>query len=373
MFMASSFRVKVDHVRHQLNFRFEAGTSRGVLKTKDTYFVRVSSESFSGVFGYGEAGPLPKLSIDDLPDFEERLAWICRKVSEIPVPLSEPEILEWVNCHVPEELPSVRFALEVAMLDLVQGGKKRILENEFYDRGAPLAINGLVWMGSSDFMLGQIRQKLADGYTCIKMKIGSIDFEQEYALLADIRKHYTADQVVLRVDANGAFSVIEAREKLRRLGELDIHSIEQPIRQGQRKAMSDLAKDSPVPIALDEELIGVFGSKEKERLLDEVQPQYIILKPSLVGGIQATQEWIRVAEERGIGWWMTSALESNIGLNAIAQLTSTYCPTVPQGLGTGQLYHNNIASPLTVDAGRIFYNCDGSWGNIAGLFGAVSL
>lgn len=370
--MASSFQVKVDHVRHRLNFKFDAGTSRGVLKTKDTYFVRVFSDQFPGTFGYGEAGPLPKLSIDDQPDFEERLEGICRKLSEIPVPQSEQEILEWVSQHVTEELPSVRFALETALLDLLHGGKRRILPNAFYDSQEAISINGLIWMGDRDFMLEQIGPKLSQGYTCIKMKIGSIDFEQEYALLADIRKKYTADQVVLRVDANGAFSKPEALGKLQRLSELDIHSIEQPIRQGQREAMKELCAQSPIPIALDEELIGVNDLSEKTKLLEEISPQYIILKPTLVGGIRETRDWISLADGMQIGWWMTSALESNIGLNAIAQLTSTYHPTIPQGLGTGQLYHNNIDSPLTVDAGRIFYNYNAFWGDMEGLFGAAS-
>ncbi len=370
--MASSFRVKVDYTRHRLDFRFDAGTSRGVLKTKDTYIVRASSGQFPGVLGYGEAGPLPKLSIDDLPDFEEKLRAVCRGISEVPVPPSEQDILDWLSQTVPEELPSIRFALETALLDLLNGGKKKILPNDFYDSRQAMAINGLVWMGDRGFMLEQIRQKLQQGYNCIKMKIGSIDFEQECGLLAFIREQFSSGEITLRVDANGAFSREEALSKLQQLAVYELHSIEQPIRQGQWGAMKDLAKNTPVPIALDEELIGVSGLEEKERLLDEIRPQYIILKPTLVGGIKATREWIEVAEERGIGWWMTSALESNIGLNAIAQLASTYRPTIPQGLGTGQLYHNNIDSPLTIDRGRIFYRYDGSWGDSEGLFGAAS-
>jgi o-succinylbenzoate synthase len=367
--MASSFQVNVDYTRHRLNFKFDAGTSRGVLKAKDTYFVRVSSDQFPGAFGYGEAGPLPKLSIDDVPDFVVQLSRTCAKMSKQPVPHSEGGILDLVRQIVPQELPSVRFAFEVALLDLLHGGKKKILDNAFYDRHMPMAINGLIWMGNRDFMLEQIGQKLAQGYTCIKMKIGSIDFEQEYALLADIRKEFKSDQITLRVDANGAFSTAEAQTKLHRLSELDLHSIEQPIRQGKWEAMKALSKSSPVPIALDEELIGISALQEKERLLDEIQPQYIILKPTLVGGIKATREWIRLAEEREIGWWMTSALESNIGLNAVAQLASIYHPVISQGLGTGQLYHNNIDSPLTVDRGRIFYKDGCSWGDMEGLFG----
>ena len=370
--MSPTFEVKVDYRRYTLNFKFDAGPSRGVLKTKDTFFIRVRSESFPERSGYGEAGPLPKLSVDDVPDFEARLHQVLRKVSDRPIPAVEEGILDLLKEWVPEDLPSVRFALEVALLDLLNGGKKKIFNNRFYDHQSAIPINGLIWMGGAEFMLHQIKQKLEEGYTCIKMKIGSIDFEQEYALLADIRKKYTADQVVLRVDANGAFSTSEALAKLQRLSELDIHSIEQPIRQGQREAMTELCAQSPIPIALDEELIGVNDLKEKARLLKEISPQNIIIKPTLIGGIRATREWIALAEELQIGWWMTSALESNIGLNAIAQLTSTYHPAIPQGLGTGQLYHNNIDSPLTVDSGRIFYDRSGAWGKIEGLFGVVS-
>lgn len=366
--MASSLKMKMDYTRHRLQLKFDAGTSRGVLKTKDTFYIRVSSDDFPGIKGYGEAGPLPKLSIDDTSDFENHLARLCQAISTDTLPRTENEVLDWVDERVPNELPSVRFALETALLDLLHGGKKRILPNAFYDSKEAIAINGLIWMGARDFMLDQIRQKLAQGYTCIKMKIGSIDFEQEYALLADIRKQYNADQITLRVDANGAFSTAEALTKLHRLSELDIHSIEQPIRQRQWNAMKVLAQSSPIPIALDEELIGISNLEDKERLLDDIQPQYIILKPTLVGGIKATREWIRLAEERGIGWWMTSALESNIGLNAITQLTSTYDPVIPQGLGTGQLYHNNIDSPLTVERGRIFYRDGCSWGDMESLF-----
>jgi len=358
----------MDYTRHRLRFKFDAGTSRGVLKTKDTYYVRVSSEEFPGMMGYGEAGPLPKLSIDDTPDFENHLAQLCQGISAEAIPRTEAEILDWVGKWVPKELPSVRFALETALLDLIHGGKKKILTNGFYDSQEAITINGLIWMGDSDFMLEQIGQKLSQGYTCIKMKIGSIDFEQEYALLSNIRKRYQSDQITLRVDANGAFSSAEALKKLQRLAELGIHSIEQPIRQGQWSAMRVLARSSPIPIALDEELIGVSTIEGKVRLLDDIEPQYIILKPTLVGGIQATREWISLAEERGIGWWMTSALESNIGLNAITQLTSTYHPTLPQGLGTGQLYHNNIDSPLFIEEGRIFYDKSRGWGEIDLLF-----
>jgi o-succinylbenzoate synthase len=367
--MIHSFEVKAEYVRHTLDFRFDAGTSRGVLKSKDSFFIRVVSDSFPGSVGYGEAGPLPKLSIDDRSDFEEKLRETCEKVSRLLVPKSEKEILDFLKKIVPEGFPSIRFALEVALLDLIHGGKRKIMSNNFFEEKASITINGLIWMGDKDFMLEQIQQKLGEGYGCIKIKIGSIDFDQECALLRFIRERFTSKEITVRVDANGAFSKEEALGKLQRLAEFDLHSIEQPIRQGQWVDMKELCKLSPVPIALDEELIGVFSMQDKIRLLQTIQPQFVILKPTLVGGIGATREWISLAEQMNIGWWVTSALESNIGLNAIAQLTASYEPELPQGLGTGQLYHNNIHSPLTIDKGRIFYDHSNGWGDIEALFG----
>lgn len=366
--MNHGFKVKADCKRYRLDFKFDAGTSRGVLKTKDTYFIRVSSESFPGVYGYGEAGPLAKLSVDDIPDFEQHLREICSQLAGVPLPDKEEALLEKLGALLPIEFPSIRFGMEVALLDLIHGGKRRIFPNSFYDDQKSMAINGLIWMGGRDFMLDQIGQKLEEGYDCIKMKIGSIDFEQEVALLAFIRERYSSQEVILRVDANGAFSKEEALKKLQQLSQFDLHSIEQPIRQGQWDAMEELCRTSPVPIALDEELIGIDDRNDKIRLLKKIKPQYIILKPTLVGGVFSTREWISLAEELSIGWWITSALESNIGLNAIAQLTSTCNPTMHQGLGTGQLYHNNIHSPLTLEKGSIAYRHDKSWADMESLF-----
>lgn len=366
--MTPTIKVNFDYIRHQLNFKFDAGTSRGILKTKDTYFLRARSENYLGLVGYGEAAPLPRLSLDDVPDFEEKLEKICIEISGYSFPQSEEGILEVISKLVSEEFPSVRFALEMALLDLLHGGRRKIFPNAFYDHHQSMEINGLIWMGDRRFMLDQIREKLDEGYDCIKMKIGSIDFDQECSLLGYIREQYSDQEVILRVDANGAFSKEEALDKLVQLSAFGLHSIEQPIRQGQWEAMRKLCRTSPVPIALDEELIGIHSRERKIKLLEEIQPAYIILKPTLLGGIQSTREWISLAERLNIGWWMTSALESNIGLNAIAQLTAGYNPTVPQGLGTGQLYHNNIASPLTIDKGRITYDQTTSWGDIESLF-----
>jgi o-succinylbenzoate synthase len=336
----------------------EAGTSRGVLTSRDVYWIKAQEVGDMGPVGWGEAAPLVGLSPDYGPDFEKNLFGILQQATARSWTLSEESVLQEVKACVPFAFPSIRFGLETALLDFANGGKKRILANTFYDQGAPLPINGLIWMGSKEFMLTQIDQKLQEGFDCLKMKIGAIDFEQELRLLAYIREQASPEQLLLRVDANGAFSSKEALVKLEQLAPLGIQSIEQPIAVGQWSALRDLCKNSPIPIALDEELIGL---ENKTRVLTEVQPQYLILKPSLLGGILETREWIQLAEERGIGWWMTSALESNIGLNAIAQLTSTYQPSIAQGLGTGKLYYNNLASPLEVATGEIHYRFDRAW------------
>lgn len=360
--MSKTERLFFECKKHILDFKFEAGTSRGVLRQKETFFIIVrSSKNPKGFFGVGEAGPLPKLSLDDIPNFEIRLKQICADLSSSEVEMEESQIYDFVGENIPESLPSVRFAFESALLDYSHGGKRLIFDSEFVSQRKPISINGLIWMGEKDFMLEQIDLKLQDGYGCIKMKIGAIDFDQECDLLAYIRSKFDKNQITLRVDANGAFSKDEALAKLKRLAQFDLHSIEQPIRQGQVFEMAELCKLTPVRIALDEELIGVYGFDNKSALLQKIKPQYIILKPTLLGGYKETKEWIKIAENMKIAWWMTSALESNIGLNAISQFTATFDPSLPQGLGTGQLYHNNIASPLMIESGTLVYDKNISW------------
>ena len=358
--MPSSARLLFSYIKRTLDFRFEAGTSRGVLTTREVFWIKVADPRQPELVGWGEAAPLVNLSPDHRPDFEEMLGKTLDSLSEVKFDLEEQAILEQLKRLIPFELPSIRFGLETALLDLIMGGKKRLFPNRFFDAHEDISINGLIWMGDREFMLEQIDQKLKEGFDCIKMKIGAIDFDQEIELLKHIRSRFSKDQISLRVDANGAFAPESALEKLNRLAEWDVHSIEQPIRAGQREAMRTLCDKAPLPIALDEELIGV---KDKEALLDAIQPQHIILKPTLLGGIMETKEWARVATERNIGWWMTSALESNIGLNAISQLASALNTTIPQGLGTGKLYHNNLGSPLEIRAGKIFYNQAHAWEN----------
>ena len=349
--------------KYTLQFRFLAGTSRGVLRSKDSYFIKVSQKRDDPLYGLGECAPLQGLSIDDVPDYDQRVANLCQQLSSQEMNLrNTSEVFSWVDTLLDKHFPSLRFGSEMALLDLMHGGNKLILENNWSQSPyQSIPINGLVWMNDQQHMLNQLQEKLNQGFDCIKIKIGAIDFDQEMALLEFIREYYGPDEVTIRVDANGAFSSNDVFEKLERLSVFSVHSIEQPIQPGQYPLMRKLCAQRPVPIALDEELIGVHESGEKAELLDQILPQYIILKPSLLGGIQASREWIRLAEERNIGWWITSALESNIGLNAIAQLTATYPVQQPQGLGTGQLYENNISSPLQIHDGKLYYAADGVW------------
>ena len=320
-------------------FKHPSGTSRGVLTEKHAWFLTVWKEGNPTIKGVGECSIIPGLSpeFESFESYEEKLTHFCQH------PESE-DISEW---------PSILFGWESALLDLKFGGKRLYFNNAFARGESSLPINGLIWMGKEAFMQQQIEDKIAAGFTTIKMKIGAIDFDAELKLLQSIRDRYSKEEITLRVDANGAFSVEEALEKLTRLAQLDIHSIEQPIRQGNWEAMYNLCRKTPVPIALDEELIGVNDLQQKEALLDTIAPQFIILKPSLHGGISGTQEWIELAEKRNIDWWMTSALESNIGLEVICQLAGNYNNPLPQGLGTGSLYVENIPSDLAVERGRI--------------------
>ncbi len=349
--------IRAQYCKHTLNFKFDAGTSRGVLKKKDSLFLRIFDSDFPGVSGLGEAGPLPGLSPDYGNIAETTLSTLVRKINSNVFNISEISIL----LNDLRNYPSVLFALETALADLKHGGKRCIFTNDFFDGSREIEINGLIWMGKKEFMASQIAEKLRQGYHTLKMKIGAIDFESEMELLSSIREEYDREKITLRVDANGAFSPEEALKKLDRLAQLDIHSIEQPIRQGQISTMAELCRQSPVPVALDEELIGITSAKEKERLLQVINPPYIILKPTLTGGFSGTSEWITLAEKLGTGWWITSALESNIGLNAICQYTAEFDNPLPQGLGTGQLYTNNIGSPLSIKSGKTSYNQQEKW------------
>ena len=334
--------------KYILNFKNPSGTSRGVLRTKETWFIVLKK---GGKVGIGETGLFRGLSIDDVPNYEEKLQWVCKNIN------LELDFLLKELC----EFPSIQFGLEQAFLSLESQSKFDLFPSDFTLGKESIPINGLVWMGDISFMKQQIKEKLQTGFTCIKMKIGAINFETELALLKSIRKEFSASEIELRVDANGAFKPKEALEKLKHLSELEIHSIEQPIKQGQFQEMADLCEKTPIPIALDEELIGVFSSEEKRKLIETIHPQYIILKPSLIGGFARSKEWINLAAQNNAGWWITSALESNIGLNAIAQFTYTLQNEMPQGLGTGGLFTNNFESPLEVNNGNLEYLANKKW------------
>lgn len=340
--------MKATYQKYILNFKRPSGTSRGILTEKETWFLLLEDK---GKIGVGECGLLRGLSIDDRPDYEEKLQWVCEHIH-----LGKDQL--WNELI---EFPSLQFGVEMAFLSLQAESTFELFPSDFTKGKEAIVINGLVWMGNEAYMKQQIEEKLAEGFTCIKLKIGAIDFQQEVALLAFIRKHFDANTIEIRVDANGAFSPDEALEKLQLLSQYHLHSIEQPIKAGQFDAMQQLCLQTPFPIALDEELIGVFAYEDKVKLLATLQPQYIILKPSFIGGIKGSLEWIEIAEKLNISWWITSALESNVGLNAITQFTYTLNNKMPQGLGTGGLYTNNFDCPLEIKKGKLIYNSDLNW------------
>lgn len=353
---------KVTTKHHVLEFKFEAGTSRGKLNTKDTWYILLHEGT--QIIGIGEAGPLAGLSIDAIEKMPEAIDSVAHKLNGRTVPKSLEGVLSMASEICDNAFPSIRFAVETALLDASNGGQKMIFNTAFFNMQKRIPINGLIWMGEEFFVKEQIEEKLKAGFNCIKMKIGAIDFATELKLLKSIRKRYSKEQITLRVDANGAFLAHEALDKLSELAKLDLHSIEQPIKAGNRLKMRELCRKSPLPIALDEELIGIHSLEEKEMLLTEINPQYVILKPTLIGGIQSTLELVKLCNQHNIGWWLTSMLESNIGLNSICQLADYLNVTMPQGLGTGQLYHNNIDSPLTINKGEIYYDKSTEWQDI---------
>lgn len=331
---------KIKIVPHVLHFKQPAGTSRGVYTTRKVWYIHFTSSEHPDRVGIGECAPLPDLSWDALPDadYEQALIRACRQVEE------QGGVLDYAAL---QDYPSILFGLETAIRHYA-AGSWALWDTSFSRSEEGIPINGLIWMGDYERMLAQIETKMQAGFRCIKLKIGAIHFDEELALLKHIRAHFSPADIELRVDANGAFSPTDAMDKLKRLAELELHSIEQPIRAGQWDEMALLAAESPLPIALDEELIGCNALHAKEKLLSVIRPQYIILKPSLHGGISGGAEWIAEAEKRQIGWWITSALESNIGLNAIAQWCATYRNPLPQGLGTGMLFTDNVEMPLEI-------------------------
>jgi len=348
--------LQASYSKKVFQFNFEARTSRGLMKDKTSWFIKIWDDLNPKISGIGECGPLPGLSVDAIPDIEAVLGEVVGRIPQVDLSTFK---LEHLLNFIPPHFPAITFGTETALLDLIHGGKRVIFDNDFI-RGKPIPINGLIWMGDLNFMIDQIDQKIQQGYQCIKLKVGSLDFDRECEVLAYIRKRYGQKEISLRLDANGAFKVDEALLKLEALKGFGIHSIEQPIKQ-HLSEMHELCRQSPIAISLDEELIGVETPEQKFEMLSRIKPQFITLKPTLHGGLSGCKQWIEIAHQLGIGWWVTSALESNIGLNAICQFAGNYAITIPQGLGTGAIYENNFKTPLRVKDGAISLNASYGW------------
>ena len=340
--------MKATYAPYQLHFITPGGTSRGVLYHKDTYFLKIWDESNPDVFGIGECALFRGLSAEDNDQYEAKLIEVCRNINNgISTDLSD--------------YSSITFGLETALRDFASGGRRIIFHSPFVEGKQKISINGLVWMGSKDIMIERIKQKIDAGFRTLKLKIGAIDFDSELDMVKYIRKSFSPDTLTIRVDANGGFSPDNALQRLDQLSAYHIHSCEQPIKQGQWEAMAHICEKSPIHIALDEELIGITNPLTMMSLLRTIRPQYIILKPSLMGGISGATEWLKMASLMNIGGWITSALESNIGLNALAQWVATLKPLIPQGLGTGALFSNNITSPLRQEADYLTFDVNNEW------------
>lgn len=338
---------KIDISERLFHFKQPAGTSRGVYTTRHSWFLELYKTDEPYIKGVGECAPLPALSCDDIADYGTALRAFC----------DDFEINGTINYDAMRDFPSMLFGLETAVAHF-KSGNASLFDTPFGRGEVGIPINGLVWMGSFEEMSARIEEKIRQGFRCIKLKIGSIDFDKEIELIKQIRGRFPKEFIELRVDANGAFDFSEAKDKLERLAFYDIHSIEQPIKAGQWAEMGELCRCSSLPIALDEELIGVNDLMDKCNLLDTIKPAYIILKPSLHGGMKGCREWVALARERGIGSWITSALESNIGLNAIAHLTADIYGkdiTMPQGLGTGLLFTDNIDMPIEIRKDMLWF------------------
>ena len=342
--------MNISHKKYTLRFVNPATTSRGALQTKDSWFIRIH-DPLRNKTGIGEVSIIPGLSPDEPEEIEEALIDLQKRPHEL---CSEYKIRYG-------HLPAFCFGLETALRDLGMSGTRILYQNEFTSGRQPITINGLIWMAPKEDMYRQVKEKIETGFKCIKLKIGAIEFSDELELLAHIRKNFSASEVEIRVDANGAFDSSEALDRLKLLSDYSLHSIEQPIKPRQWEALAKLVESTPLPIVLDEELIGIYDPEEKQRLLDTVRPHYLVFKPSLIGGIDAAEQWINLIEDTEIQWWVTSALESNVGLNAIAQWVADYSPELPQGLGTGQLYENNIKSPLVLNGQNLHYVASRNW------------
>ena len=337
------------YISHTLRFKRPAGTSRGVLKTKPCWYLILRDDL--GNTGYGEVSLIPGLSLEDPDELEIRLDHICKLISrgEMSPDQSLPA------------LPGIRFALETARADLQSGGKQVLFPSDFTRGLEGIPINGLIWMGDRESMLRQIEEKIQLGFRVLKMKVGALEHRVELEVVGSIRERFGPADLELRLDANGAWSEEEALQKIGQFAAHGIHSLEQPVPAGNPESMARTCRGSEIPVALDEELIGVLEPEKKRALIETIRPTYLILKPGLLGGFRACEEWIGLAGELDTGWWITSALESDLGLNAIAQWTYSLGLDLPQGLGTGQLFTNNLPSPLTIRGEQLWHLPDNPW------------
>ena len=341
--------MKATFFKHTLNFIIPGKTSRNVLLKKDSWFIIVKDVKS---FGVGECSIIPGLSLDNVHKIESKLKQVCNDISNG----------KQINYESYDQYPALKFAIETAYKSLEGFNSPfHLFNSDFTNNGKGIQINGLIWMGEIVSMKKQIKSKINNGFNCLKLKVGSLEFESEINLIKNLRKEFSKKDLEIRLDANGAFTKETALEKLKRLSDFSIHSIEQPIKPKQFNEMAKICELSPLPIALDEELIGVNLSSERQKLLDTINPHFLILKPSLLGGFKDSNEWIHFAEKRNIKWWATSALESNVGLNAIAQWVSIKENNLRQGLGTGMLFSNNIKSPLEIEGDKLFLKNDKSW------------
>jgi len=335
--------IRASYIDYPLIFVRPAGTSRGILQRKPCIFIRLTDTD--GISGLGEVSFIPGLSVEDEDELEIQVDHICKLISRGEMDPGQ---------QLPS-LPGVQFALESAFRDLETGGEKLLFPSEFTRGLEGIPTNGLIWMGSKPFMIAQIREKMQLGFHVLKLKVGALDFSEELAVVRWIRSEFRKADLEIRLDANGAWAAEEALEKMELLSRSEIHSIEQPIAAGRHEDMAMLCRSAPIPVALDEELIGVSDPAERRKILESLKPAYIILKPGLLGGFSVAKHWIELADSMGIGWWITSALESNVGLNAIAQWTWMQGLSRPQGLGTGMLYTNNLPSPLEMRGEQLWY------------------
>jgi O-succinylbenzoate synthase len=343
--------IKASYRKKILSLIKPAKTSRGILSRKPSWYICLRDDEAKEIEGIGECTIFPGLSGETEKMVDQKIEEVCKIINSKGLD-SIPDLALF---------PSLSFGLETALIDLKTGGKRILFPTAFTEGRFFIRINGLIWMGPVEYLSKQVNEKLDQGFGCLKLKIGSLRKEDELSLLQSIRSRFDARKLELRVDANGAYSYDEALETMKKLADLEVHSIEQPMKPGTWEKMARLCMNAPIPVALDEELLGKYNPEEKKLLISAIRPQYLVLKPGLLGGFQQANEYITLAKQENLGWWITSALESNIGLNAIAQWAYTYNNSSVQGLGTGKLYRQNVICPLSLEGDRLFYRPGKAW------------